>query len=1100
MSNYRITTPKAILMLGSGAQKIGQAGEFDCAEYQALRAFRAEGIRTVLVSPNMTAASTSEGIADATYFLPVTPEFVTRIIEKEKPDSLVASFGGKTALSCALELARRGTLEKHNMQVLGTSLDSIAVTEDRSAFVNLIKELSLPVPDSHAVPSIDGAKSAASGMGFPVMVRSESAQGLLVHRVCRDEIELETTCAEAFSVSPEVQVEKWLGGWKEVQVETVRDAMGAFAVVATMENVDPLGVHTGDSIVAIPAQTLSDGELRELRDAARAIADRLCVFGELSVSFALDNEPSDHRSSDLRSGDRWSGDGAPRWRVTEASACASRVTAIASKATGYPVAHAAARVMLGFALSEIKNPLGGDASLASEPSFDYVAVKVPRWDTGKFRNVDRHVGSEMKSVGEAMAFGRTFEEALQKAMRMSDPAYPGIACHEFAFRDIKEELRNPTDLRIFAVYSALAEGWTADRVFKHARIDRWFVSGIARILDVERRLRAEGGTAGGAESGAATGRAPGGKHLSKELLLEAKKAGFSDAQIASCVGSRAEKIRATRLEHGLRPVVRQIDAVSGEAQSRSNFLYLTWSGISDDVTPSERGVLVVGSGPHHIGSGPEYDWCCSSSLASIRAAGRLAIFVNCNPDSVTTDYDSSDRLYFEEISLERVLDIRDAERPDGVLLSSGGPAAASLAVPLSRLKVPILGTNPADIDRAEDRNKFGALLDQLNIAQPEWAECESAKAATDAAAKIGYPALVRAGRGGQGGAMSVVWDDASLSVFLKASGVGADSPVIVSKYVENSKEIEIDAVAANGEILVYAISEHIENAGVHSGDATVVLPAQRIYLSTAQAIKKAARKIACALEITGPFNVQFLAKSANIQAIGCELRAGRSFPFCSKVFRIDMVDIATRAQLGLDARRVDGSRLDFDHVGVRAAQFSFGRLKGADPVAGVEMASTGEVGCIGRGVRDAFMKAMLSTGYRIPERKVLLSTGPIEDKVDFIESARKLRSMGYAIVASGGTARFLQNNGIECDALAWPLEEKKPNIADALRSREVDLVINIPKNNRETELKNDYIIRRLSVDQGIPLITNIKIAKQFIDSLEWYKTRGLEVKSREEYK
>lgn len=1086
MSNYRITTPKTVLLLGSGAQKIGQAGEFDCAEYQAIQAFKAEGIRTVLVNPNMTAVSTSEGVADATYFLPVTAEFVTRIIEKEKPDSLVASFGGKTALACALELSRRGTLEKHNMQILGTSLESIAITEDRAAFIRFMKELSLPVPESREVASLVEAKAMALDMGFPVMVRSESGQGLSVNRVCRDDTELEATCGEAFSVSPKIQVEKWLGGWKEIQIETVRDAMGVCVVVATMENVDPLGIHTGDSIVVIPAQTLSDAVLRKLRDAARLIAEKLDVFGESSVSFALDYDSVNAESAD--------------WRVTEASACVSRVTAIASKASGYLVAHAASRVMLGFALSEIKNPLGGNASFAQEPSFDYVAVKVPRWDTGKFRNVDRHIGSEMKSVGEAMAFGRTFEEALQKAVRMSDPAYPGIACHAFTFRDVKEALRNPTDLRIFAVYSALAEGWTADRVFKHARIDQWFVRRIERVLSIERALRAAaaGSTSGaGATSGLSTA---GGKSLPKELLLDAKMAGFSDAQIAMCVGSRAEKIRALRLEYGLRPVVRQIDGVSGETQSRSNFLYMTWSGVANDVSASERGVIVVGSGPHHIGSGTEYDWCCSSSLASIRAASRFAILINCNPDSVTTDYGMSDRLYFEETSLERVLDIWEAERPDGILLSSGGPAAAALAVPLSRLKVPVLGTNPADIDRAEDRNKLGALLDQLNIAQPDWAECTSAKAVLDAAEKIGYPVLVKSGHGGSGGAMSVVWDDASLAVFMRASEANTESPIIVSRYVENSKEIEIDAVASNGEILVYAISEHIENAGVHSGDATVVLPAQRIYLSTAQAIKKAARKIARALEITGPFNVQFLAKSANIQAIGCELRAGRSFPFCSKVFRIDMIDLATRAQLGLDVPRVDGSRLDFDHVGVRAAQFSFGRLKGADPVAGVEMASTGEVGCIGRGVRDAFMKAMLSTGYRIPEKKILLSTGPIEDKVDFIESARKLRSMGYAIVASGGTARFLQNNGIECESLAWPLEEKKPNIEDALRAREVDLVINIPKNNRETELKNDYIIRRLSVDQGIPLITNIKIAKQFIDSLEWYKTRGLEVKSREEYK
>jgi carbamoyl-phosphate synthase large subunit len=712
-----------------------------------------------------------------------------------------------------------------------------------------------------------------------------------------------------------------------------------------------------------------------------------------------------------------------------------------------------------------------------------VAVKIPRWDLGKFANVDRHIGSEMKSVGEAMAFARTFPEALQKALRMVDSGSGGLACHPYAFKDLKDALRNPTDQRVFAVYAALQEGWTADRVRKYAKIDRWFINALLPIAETERRLRELTG------------------QPSRDELLEAKQLGFSDAQIAACLKTREDKIRALRGEYSLKPVVKQIDTVAGEFPTKSNYLYVTWSGMTDDVKPSDRGVLVLGSGPYHIGSGSEYDWACVSALRAIRKLGRSGIMLNCNPEAVSTDYAMADRVYFEELSLERVLDVFEAERPDGVLLSMGGKTANELATPLARLQIPVYGTNPADIERGEDRNKFSALLDQLGIQQPDWAEATSVDAALGFAAKVGFPVLLRPNHAVAGASLSVAWDEASLKGFLaKSAPISVDNPVVVTRYVENSKEIEIDAVANKGEILVYAISEHLENAGVHSGDATVVLPAQRIYLSTAQAIKKAARKIAAALEITGPFNVQFLAKSANIQVIECSVRASRSLPFCSKVFKIDMADMAVRAQLGAEVQRVDGSRLDFDYVGVRAAQFSYSRLKGADPVAGVEMASTGEVGCLGRGVRDAFMKAILSTGFRVPKKKILLSTGPLEDKVDFVDSARKLRAMGYELIASSGTARFLVNNGIEATALAWPLDDKKPNIADALRAGEVDLVINIPKNNRETELRNDFIIRRMAVDYDIPLITNIKIAKQFTDALEWHKTRGLEIKSREDYK
>lgn len=1063
MTDYRITTPKSVLILGSGGQKIGQAGEFDDAGLQAIKALKTENIKTILINPNMTAVQTSEGIADATYFLPITPEFVEKIIDKEKPDSILINFGGKTAFNCALELQKNGIFEKYNIQILGTSIETIEKTGNRSQFISLMNENGIPVPVSFESSSVDQALQFSKQIGYPVMVRSESTRDDTASGVCINDEELTARCERAFACSPCLQIEEWLGGWKEVELEILRDAMDNCVVACTMENVDPLGIHTGESIVVIPCQTLSGEDIEKLRTVAINLSRTLNIIGDANMRFALDPDSS-------------------AYRLIEVGARISRNTALASKATGFPLGFITARIALGYSLSEIDNKLTGSSRLCTEPAFDYLALKMPRWDLGKFKNVDRHIGSEMKSVGEAMAFGRTFEEVLQKAIRMIDSGAPGIACHTYVFKDLKDALKNPTDLRIFAVYSALKEGWSVDRIYKYAKIDRSFIYSIQHILEIETELRTIVNLP------------------SRDILQRAKQAGFSDAQIALCIKSREDKVRNLRKEFALRPAIKQIDSVAAEFASKSNFLYMTYSGVTDDVKASDRGALVLGSGPYHIGSSLEYDWCCASALKAIRKIGQFSIMINCNPEAVSTDFDLSDRLYFEELSLERVLDIYDAERPDGLVLSMGGQTPNNLAIPLSRLQIPIYGTSPINIDRAEDRNKFSALLDQLSIQQPEWSEVTSIEGAHSFALKTGYPVLIRPSYVSSGAAMNVAWDDASLKTFLtQATEVSPDYPVVISKYIENSKEIEIDAVANKGEILIYAISEHIENAGVHSGDATVVLPAQRIYLSTAQAIKKAARKIATALEITGPFNIQFLAKSTNIQVIECNLRASRSFPFCSKVFRIDMADMAIRAQLGAEVKKIEGNQLDFDHVGVRAAQFSYSRLKGTDPVAGVEMASTGEVGCIGRGVRDAFMKAMLSTGYRIPKKKILLSTGPLEDKVDFIDSAKKLCAMGYELLASSGTARFLQNNDIPVTALAWPLEDKKPNIADALREHEVDLVINIPKNNRETELKNDYSIRRMTIDYDIPLITNIKIAKQFTDALEWYKTRGLEVKSREQY-
>lgn len=1079
MTSYRINTPKTVLILGSGAHRIGQTGEFDSSCLQAIKALKMEGIRTILINPEMTAVHTSEGLADATYFLPITAEFVESVIEKEHPDSLLIHFGGKLAYQCVLELESLGVLEQFNLQVLGTQMPDLDKAFNRESFVAALDEAGIPA--LRGIKLACGEQNAVpADIEYPVILRSLNSGDERAAHLCGDRAELERIIRKRFSETACCFVEPFLGEWKEVEIELLRDAMDNCIQVCSMESLDSLGIHNGDSLVVIPAQTLSGDELERMRTAAFQAARQFNIIGEATIRFALHPDTREQLLIEI----------APRL---------SRSTAIASKASGYQIGYITTRISLGFALSETANPLTANSKFCTEPVFDCIALKMPRWDREKFEKADPYLGTEVKAVGEAMAFGRTFPEVLQKAVRMTMPGCPGIHGHGHSFKDIKDSLRNPTDERVFALYEAIRDGWSTERIVKHAHIDPWFISQLRIIARIGEDL-SSAGTEQQSEI-PQSARSTGKKLLpGKELLLAAKQAGFSDEQIAQCVGSREDKIRALRLELSIRPVSKSIDSTGGESTVRHGCLYMTYSGVSDDVKALGAGAMVLGSGPFHIGSNLEYEWCCASALKTIRAAGKPAIVLNCNPEAVSTDFDIADRVYFEELSLERVCDVYDAERPEGIILSMGGQIPNNLAIPLSRRGIPVLGTQPADIDRAEDRNKFSALLDQLGIQQPEWMEVSSLEAARQFTEKNGFPLLIRPSYVSSGAAMSVAWDDASLKGLLsRAMKVSPDHPVILTRYAENSKEIEIDAVANKGEILAYAISEHIENAGVHSGDATVVLPAQRIYLSTAQAIKKAARKIAAALEITGPFNIQFLAKSTNIQVIECNLRASRSLPFCSKVFHIDMAALAVKAQLGLDVQKIDGSRLDFDHVGVRAAQFSYSRMKGTDPVAGVEMASTGEVGCMGRGVRDAFMKAMLSTGYTIPKKKILLSTGPIENKVDFIESAKKLKSLGYQLAASGGTARFLQNHGIEAESLPWPLEDKHPNIADELQAGLIDLVINIPKNNRESELRNDYSIRRLSVDLGIPLITNIKIAKQFIDSLEWYKTRGLEVKSREEY-
>lgn len=1057
-------TPEKVLFLGSGGQKIGPSGEFDAMSYQAIRALAHAGIRTILVSPNMTAVQTSAGTADATYFVPVTPEFVKPVIEREHPDSILASFGGRTSLSCIRMLANEGILESQGIRILGTPLETLELMSDRIGFCTRMQANGIPVPAVAQVRCFEDALTAVTQTGFPCLMRTSSANGDTASAVYNDRSSLATACAQAFSRRHTVLIEQWFGGWKEIEAVILRDATGTCVPVCLMENLDPVGIHSGESITVIPALTLSGADRERIKTVALHCAHELSIIGEASFRFAADP------TSD-------------RFILLEASSRITRSSLLASRATGYPIGTLAVQTALGVPLSKIPNPQT-EAPFCQEPSFDYIAVKTPRWDMDKFGALDRHIGADIKSVGEALAFGRTFAEALQKALRMTGSGFRGLACNNFKFKDIREELAAPTDLRIFAVYEALREHWSNERIHTHAGISRHFIQCMREICDTERKLAAYKPQ----------------ERIAPEDILQAKKMGFSDAQIAACTGLSEEEARALRKEYGILPSVKQIDPSAGELSAKNCSLYLTYSGIADDIVPSGKGALVLGSGPFHVGSSQEYDWCCASALKTIRTAGKTSIMINCNPEAATTDPALADRLYFEELSFERVSDIYEREQPEGVLVSMGGQIPNNLAWRLEKAHIPMFGTSGAHIDQAEDRNKFGELLDLLAIRQPAWTEASTREDAVLFAQKEGFPLLVRPSYVSSGAAMSVAWDMNSLrTVFKRAIDVHPGQPVVLSRYEENSKEIEIDAVADKGEILVYAISEHIENAGVHSGDATVVLPAQRIYLSTAKAIKKAARKIARALDITGPFNIQFLAKSEGIQVIECNLRASRSFPFCSNVFRIDLAEIAVRAQLGLPVSRIDSALLDFDHVGVRAAQFSHSRLKGTDAVPGVEMTSTGEVGCIGRGVRDAFLKAFLSAGFRIPHKKILLSTGPIEDKVDFITSARKLRAMGFELVASSGTARFLAHNGIDVQALAWPLEEKKPNIADLIRKGDIDLVINIPKNNRESELKNDFSVRALAIEYGIPLITNIKIAKQWTDSLEWFYARGVEVKSREEY-
>ena len=1066
--------PEKVLVLGSGGLKIGQAGEFDYSGSQALKALREEGITTVLINPNIATIQTSEGMADATYFLPVTPEFVKKVIEKERPDGILLSFGGQTALNCGITLHDEGSLYKYGVDVLGTPIEAIRLTEDRELFARRLHEIGAGTPRSTAAVTIEEAVEAAAGIGYPVMVRAAFALGGAGSGLCRNEKQLRGRCEKAFSIAPQVLVEEWLGGWKEVEYEVVRDKYDNCITVCNMENFDPLGIHTGESIVVAPSQTLTDREYHMLRAVALKVIRSIGIVGECNIQYALDPKSEEYR-------------------IIEVNARLSRSSALASKATGYPLAYVAAKLALGASLTEIQNRITKATMSCFEPALDYCVVKIPRWDLAKFKEVDTHLGSEMKSVGEVMSIGRSFEEALQKAIRMTGTGACGLSDDAGLmgreFTSIKEALNQPTDRRLFAIYRALSEGWTVEAIHRQTKIDRWFLERIAAIHRVEGEL-----TACAAKRGM-NGMPP------KTLLFSAKKMGFSDERLATLFGTKESDFRAYRESQGIKPVVKQIDTLAAEYPAETNYLYVTYSGQKNDVQPLGTGIMVPGSGPYRIGSSVEFDWCCVNAIQTSRNLGRKTIMVNCNPETVSTDYDVCDRLYFEELSLERVLDIYEFERPEGMILSMGGQIPNNLALKLFDAGAVILGTSPANIDRAEDRNKFSALLDALGVDQPEWKDLTTVAEALVFAEKVGYPVLVRPSYVLSGAAMNVAWDKDSLTKFLgMAADVSPEHPVVISKFIENSKEIEIDAVARRGRVIYHAITEHIENAGVHSGDATVVLPAQRLYIETIRKIKKITEEIADALEITGPFNIQFIAQRNRIKVIECNLRASRSFPFCSKVSRVNMIDLATKAILDEDTGMTASSALDLPWVGVKAAQFSFSRLHGADPILGVEMASTGEVGCIGTDLDDAFLKALLSVGYSIPKKNVLLSTGPLENKLEFLASAKKLSEMGFSLFATGGTAKFLAAHEVPCVRLHWPLERTEPNIAPMLSRREFDLVINIPKNNNERELKNDYLIRRAAIDFNIPLFTNIKVAKQFIDAIESQREKGFEIKAWEEYR
>jgi len=1059
--------PRKILVLGSGALKIGEAGEFDYSGSQAIKALKDENIGTILVNPNIATIQTSDYLADQIYFLPVTASFVERVIAKEKPDGILLSFGGQTALNCGLELEQLGVFDRHGVRVLGTPIQSIRQTEDRDLFVRQLLGIGVKVPRSSAATSVAAATQVARQIGFPVMLRAAYALGGLGSGLCADEAQLHERASKALAHSPQVLIEEYLTGWKEVEYEIVRDRFDNCVAICNMENLDPLGIHTGESIVVAPSQTLTNSEYHFLRQVAMQVVRHFGVIGECNIQFALDPNSEDYR-------------------VIEVNARLSRSSALASKATGYPLAFIASKLGLGYSLTELQNSVTGLTTACFEPALDYLVVKIPRWDLLKFARVSQRIGSAMKSVGEVMAIGRNFKEALQKGLRMLDIGSLGLTGNSnLSCADLEQELGEPTPERIFALGEGIRLGYSIERLQQLSGIDKWFLNEISGIVQIESKLCRNADLL-----------------CSGELLLEAKQAGFADKQIAQLWDKDEERVRQQRKRYGITPCVKQIDTLAAEYPAKTNYLYLTYNGQEDDITCSDqKTVMVLGSGAYRIGSSVEFDWCCVNTVMTLRGLGYNTIVINCNPETVSTDYNESGRLYFDEMNLETISEIYSKEKPLGVIISMGGQIPNNLAMRLHQAGIKVLGTASSDIDAAEDRKKFSQLLDRLGIEQPEWKELVTVEEAKMFANRVGYPVLVRPSYVLSGAAMGVASNDGELVKFLRqATEVCQEHPIVVSKFVENAKELEIDAVACGGELVVSAISEHVENAGVHSGDATLVVPPQRTFLETMRRIKKIAERIARTLRINGPFNIQFIAKDNDVKIIECNLRASRSFPFVSKILKVNFIEIATKVIMGHAFPATNGSVFDLEYVGVKAPQFSFMRLEGADPTLGVEMASTGEVACLGDDFEEAFLKALLSVGFRLPVQHILLSTGPIEAKAAFLGSARLLSDLGITLYATKGTADFLRANCIETIVLHWPLDNKSPNIMEYLSERKIDLVINIPKNYQEQELTNDYIVRRRAVDFGIPLMTNIQLAQRFAESLGKKKIpEDLQIKSWADY-
>lgn len=1069
---------KKVLILGSGALKIGEAGEFDYSGSQALKALKEEKIETVLINPNIATVQTSEGFADKIYFLPVTPYFVEKVIAKECPDGILLSFGGQTALNCGVQLYQQHILEKYNVEVLGTPIRAIMDTEDRELFVKKLDEIDVKTIKSEAVEDKEAAIKAANDLGYPVIVRAAYALGGLGSGFCDNQEELEVLVEKALSFSPQVLIEKSLKGWKEVEYEVVRDCYDNCITVCNMENFDPLGIHTGESIVVAPSQTLTNDDYHMLRELAIKIIRHVGIVGECNVQYAYDPKSMDYR-------------------VIEVNARLSRSSALASKATGYPLAFVAAKLGLGYGLFDLKNSVTKETSAFFEPALDYIVCKIPRWDLGKFHGVRREIGSSMKSVGEVMAIGRTFEEVIQKGLRMIGQGKHGfIENRETPVADLDNALKEPTDKRIFAIESAFRKGYDVDKIHELTKIDKWFLYKLQNLIATDEELSKCSSI----------------DDISPDLLRTAKEQGFSDFQIARAVikdkiSEMAEaanlEVRALRKKYGILPVVKQIDTLAAEYPAQTNYLYLTYNGTENDIKYEHDGksIVVLGSGAYRIGSSVEFDWCSVNSLLTVKKEGWRSVMINYNPETVSTDYDMCDRLYFDELTFERVMDIIEMEQPHGTIISVGGQIPNNLAIRLDQCGVNILGTTAQSIDNAEDRHKFSSMLDSLGIDQPAWRELTSMSDIYSFVEQVGYPVLVRPSYVLSGAAMNVCSNDDELEKFLRlAANVSKKHPVVVSSFIQGAKEVEFDAVAQNGEIKLYAISEHIEFAGVHSGDATIQFPPQKLYVETIRRIKKISGQIAKALNISGPFNIQYLAKNNDIKVIECNLRASRSFPFVSKVLKINFIDLATKIMLGIEVEKPNKSAFDLDYVGIKASQFSFSRLQGADPVLGVDMSSTGEVGCLGENTSEALLKAMLSVGNRIPERGVLLSTGGAKQKAALLDSAIKLHKKGYQLYATGGTHKYLNDNGVPTIRAYWPTEnDQEPQALDLLHRKKVDLVVNIPKNLTSTELSNGYKIRRASVDLNIPLLTNARLASAFIDAFCDLSLDDIEIKPWKEY-